>query len=336
VTVVGAYGHTGRFVVVELRRRGLIPILSGRDPGKLDAVSRDHPGLDVRPASVDDPASLDEALDGASAVINCAGPFAATAAPVLDAALRAGIPYLDVAAEVEVVMETFARYADPARDAGVVVVPAMAFYGGLGDQLATAAMADWPAADWISIAYALSNWRPTTGTRRTGQVSARRRDGRRIYYTDNRLEFRTGEPPVTEWTFPAPVGTQTVVAEFTMADSATIPTHLKTHEIRTYMSTGAVDDLRSPDQSLPIAVDDRGRSGQTFLVEVIVSAGGSTRRAMARGQDIYAVTAPLVAAATRHILDTPDIAPGVVAAGELVDARDFLTSIGTEHLTYEE
>jgi hypothetical protein len=54
-----------------------------------------------------------------------------------------------------------------------VVVPAMAFYGGLGDLLATAAMDDWPAADWISIAYALSGWRPTLGTRATSQSRRR-------------------------------------------------------------------------------------------------------------------------------------------------------------------
>jgi short subunit dehydrogenase-like uncharacterized protein len=335
VTVVGAYGHTGRFVVAELRRRGLIPVLSGRDSGKLNAVSLLHPGLELRPASVDDPDSLDRALEGTAAVINCAGPFATTAGPVLEAALRARIPYLDVTAELEVVAETFARYGDRAHDAGVVVVPAMAFYGGLGDLLATAAMADWPAADWISIAYALSSWRPTVGTRQTGQVSARRRDGRRIYFTDHRLEFRTDDHPVTEWTFPAPIGTQTVVAEFTMADSATIPTHIDTREIRTFMSTVAVDDLYSSNMSPPVAVDNRGRSLQTFLVEVVVSSGRSTRRAVTRGQDIYAVTAPLVVAATQHILDTPSVSPGVVAAGKLVDAQDFLASIGPEHLTLE-
>src|SRR6266511_6130787 len=73
-------------------------------------------------------------------------PIATTSAPVLDAALRARIPYLDITAEVEVVADTFAQYADRARDAGIVVVPAMAFYGGLGDLLATVAMDDWPAA----------------------------------------------------------------------------------------------------------------------------------------------------------------------------------------------
>jgi short subunit dehydrogenase-like uncharacterized protein len=136
VTVFGAYGHTGRFVVSELRRRGFTPILSGRDAAKLKEAGNAHPGSEVRVASVDDPASLDRALSGAVAVINCAGPFIDTAGPVIDAALRASIHYLDVAAEQAAVLAVFERFASAARDAGVVVIPAMAFYGGLGDLLA--------------------------------------------------------------------------------------------------------------------------------------------------------------------------------------------------------
>jgi len=131
VTVFGAYGHTGRFVVSELRKREWTPILSGRDPAQLAALGAAHPHAEIRPASVDDPASLDVAIAGAVAVINCAGPFATTAAPVIEAALRARIPYLDVAAEIEANSDTFEQFSDPARDAGIVIVPAMAFYGGL-------------------------------------------------------------------------------------------------------------------------------------------------------------------------------------------------------------
>lgn len=165
VAVFGAYGHTGRFVVAQLRDRGFVPILSGRDAGKLRALAS-ATGLDARPASVDDPASLDRALAGAAAVINCAGPFATTAAPVIEAALRAGIPYLDMAAELEANTDTFTHFTDRARAAGALIVPAMAFYGGLGDLLVTAAMGDWTAADEAHIAYALNSWHPTPGRAR--------------------------------------------------------------------------------------------------------------------------------------------------------------------------
>ncbi|WP_371619396.1 trans-acting enoyl reductase family protein [Streptomyces sp. NBC_00454] len=334
VTVFGAYGHTGRFVVAELRERGFLPVLSGRDPGKLKELAESHPGLDVRPASVDDPASLDRALAGAAAVINCAGPFATTAGPVIEAALRAGIPYVDVAAEIEANADTFARFTDRARAEGAVVLPAMAFYGGLGDLLATAAMGDWTAADEAHVAYGLSSWHPTEGTRLAGKVSRERRGGRRVRYAGGQLEYRDDAPPTLEWAFPEPMGTRAVIGEFTMADAVTIPSHLSIPEVRGYMTTEAATDLSSADTPSPAAVDDSGRSAQTFLVDVLVRSGGAERRAVARGQDIYAVTAPLAVEALSRILTGRTRAVGVVSAGELFDAPDFLRALSS-HLSFE-
>ena len=65
---------------------------------------------------------MDRALAGAAAVVNCAGPFAVTGGPVVEAAPRAGIPYVDVAAEIEANVSMFADYADAAREADTAVV----------------------------------------------------------------------------------------------------------------------------------------------------------------------------------------------------------------------
>jgi short subunit dehydrogenase-like uncharacterized protein len=48
-------------------------------------------------------------------VVNCAGPFLDTALPVVEAALRAKIPYLDVAAEQAAAQSIRARDADARR-----------------------------------------------------------------------------------------------------------------------------------------------------------------------------------------------------------------------------
>ncbi|WRZ92206.1 saccharopine dehydrogenase NADP-binding domain-containing protein [Streptomyces sp. NBC_01007] len=334
VTVFGAYGHTGRFVVAELLERGFVPVLSGRDPEKLKELAASHPGLDVRPASVDDPASLDHALAGAAAVINCAGPFAVTAAPVIEAALRAGIPYVDVAAEIEANLDTFTHFSERARAAGTVVVPAMAFYGGFGDLLATAAMGEWTAADEAHIAYGLSGWHPTAGTRAAGAVSRERRGGRRVRYTGGRLEYREDAPPTLEWPFPDPMGPRAVIGEFSMADVVTVPSHLAVPEVRTYMTVEAAGELSAPDTPAPRAVDELGRSGQTFVVDVVVRSGAAERRAVARGRDIYAVTAPLVVEAVDRILTGRTRTVGVASAGEIFDAPDFLRAL-SGHISFE-
>ncbi|WP_269858996.1 saccharopine dehydrogenase family protein [Streptomyces sp. RPT161] len=334
VAVFGAYGHTGRFVVSELLDRGFTPVLAGRDADRLNALTALHPGLGIRPVLMDDPASLDRALDDAVAVINCAGPFAATAAPVIEAVLRAGVPYVDVAAEVEAVVDTFTHFTDRARTVGTAIVPAMAFFGGLGDLLATAALGDWSSADEVFIAYALSSWHPTAGSRATSQVSRQRRNGRRPVHVSGRLEYRTSQAPTGRWSFPPPIGDQDVLTEFTTADSVTIPRHLAVPSIHTCMTVGAVKDVLAPDTPLPKPVDGRGRSDQTFLVEVAVRSGDTERRAVARGQDIYAVSAPLAVEAVRRLLDGQGRLAGVASPGEMFDARDFLRSL-SPHITVE-
>ncbi|MGC0313778.1 saccharopine dehydrogenase family protein [Kitasatospora acidiphila] len=333
VAVFGAYGHTGRFVVAELRERGFVPVLAGRDTEKLQLLAAET-GFETRQASAEEPASLDRALAGAAAVINCAGPFALTAAPVIEAALRAGIPYLDVAAEIEANADTFTHFADRARAADAVIVPAMAFYGGLGDLLVTAAMGDWTAADEANVAYALSSWHPTAGTRSSGAVSRERRGGGRPLYTKGQLRYRHDAPPTLEWSFPEPMGPRSVIGEFTMADVVTVPSHLAIPEVRTYMTVEAAEDVVAPETPAPAAVDAHGRSAQTFLVDVVVRSGDAERRAVATGRDIYAVTAPLVVEAVDRILSGRTKAVGVVSAGEIFDAPEFLGALSS-HLSVE-
>lgn len=334
VVVYGATGHTGRFVVAELQRRGIATIISGRDAAQLSTLATEWPEVEVRPSTVDDPNSLDEALAGAMAVINCAGPFALTAGPVVEAALRAGIAYVDVAAEIEANVAMFANYAQPAQEAGVPVVPAMAFYGGLGDLLVTAAMGDWTAADEVHVAYGLSSWHPTAGTRVAGKVSHDRRAGRRVRFTDGALQYHDDPAAEQDWVFPEPLGTRAVFAEFSMADIVTVPSHLAVPEVRTYMTVVAAKDLASQDTPEPQAVDGSGRSDQTFVVDVLVRKGGVERRAIARGQDIYAVTAPLAVEAVERILAGHTRARGVVSAGAAFDATDFLRALAP-HITVE-
>lgn len=329
VTVFGAYGHTGRFVVSELQKLGMKPILSGRDADKLNAFAAAYPDLEVRVASVDDAAALDKAISGAAAVINCAGPFIDTAIPVIEAALRAGVHYLDVAGEQGVVLNVFERFADAARDKSVVIVPAMAFFGGLGDLLATAAMGDWTAADEICVAIALDSWQPTLGTRMTGQ--RRKPGGQRLFFSNNKLE-PAEPPPKRLWNFPAPFGTQEVLG-ISYPETITIPRHLQTPKLRTYINLAPILDIRNPETPPPTAADESGRSSQIFLVEAVARKGDEERRAIANGRDIYAVSAPIVAEATKRILDGRLKRTGVSAAGELFDAQDFLASLSPEHLS---
>ncbi|MFD9698340.1 saccharopine dehydrogenase [Lentzea sp. NPDC059081] len=293
IAVYGASGHTGRFVLAELERRGFTALPFGRAQ-----------------APADDPTALDRALTGAAAVINTAGPFAVTALPLLAAAERAGIPYVDVAAEIEANADTIARGAT------IPAVPAMAFFGGLADLLVTAAMADWTTADEAHVAYGLSDWQPTPGTLAAGAVSHNRRNGRRVRFHNGALQYHSDTPPTLQWDFPT--GPREVIGEFSMADIVTIPSHLNIPSVTSYMSTTAAQGLtKGAERQEP----------ETFEVDVRVRRGNEERRLTATGRDIYAVSAPLAAEAAERLLTGRFKATGVASAGAMFDATDFLLKL---------
>lgn len=330
IAVFGASGHTGRFVVAELARRGMTAVLAGRDSEKLFAVQKTHPAYEVRVATIDDPASLDQALLGTSLVINCAGPFLDTAVPLIQAALRGRVHYLDVSAEQAVALAAFETFSDAARTAGILIMPSVAFYGALGDLLATVAMRNWSTADEIQIAVALDSWRPTRGTRLTGQ----RNTGRRLVFSNNRLSPISDPLPKLKWDFRSPFGKQEVIA-LPLAETVIISRHLRVPEIHAYLNLAPLDDLHNPATPAPTPADERGRSAQEFLMEVKVYKGGEERCTIARGRDIYAVTAPIVVESAERILAGETRATGVAAPGEIFDAGAFLQALAPEHISFE-
>ncbi|MBN8895430.1 MAG: saccharopine dehydrogenase NADP-binding domain-containing protein [Rhodanobacter sp.] len=320
VAVYGAYGHTGRFVLDELRRRGFVPVACGRDASRLQQLAATT-GVEVHAASVDDPAALDAAFAGTAAVLHCAGPFLDTAVPVLDAALRARIHYLDVAAEQRAVLDTFARDA-AAKAAGVTVLPAMAFYGGLADLLASAALGGATDADAVDVAVALDGWHPTRGTRITGE---------RNHYPRTCIEHGRSrtvpEPaPLRETDFPAPFGRLETVL-LPLSEAVVLPRHITCGDLHSWMNLAPLRDLRDPSTPAPVAADGSGRSAQRFVVDVRVHRDQRRLRAVASGRDIYAVTAPLLVEALQRILDGRVSGTGALAPGQAFDARDFLAAL---------
>lgn len=330
VAVYGAAGHTGRFVVDELKRRGLGVVRVGRDAARLTESAADDDTL-WRVASVDEAGQLDAALRGTDAVINCAGPFMDTALPIVDAALRAGIPYLDVTAEQPALASIVEQRDARARAAGVTLIPAAAFYGGLADLLATAAADATQPIDRVDVAVGLDSWQPTRGTRVTGE----RNRATRVIQQGGRLIPLPQPVQEATWHFAAPFGDQAVVM-LPFTEVLALSRHLRIDTIGSWFVLSALRELRDPNTPPPKPSDELGRSAQQFAMEVVVAQNGVARRATATGRDIYAVSAPIVVEAAERLLSGRSAAKGGVASlGEIFDARDFLGALRTMEIAYD-
>jgi uncharacterized protein YbjT (DUF2867 family) len=325
VAVYGVTGHTGRFVASELRRRGIGVRGIARRPPTESGSPEDGERFSWVRASCDDPEALDRALQGTDAVINCAGPFLETAPDVIEAALRVGAHYFDVSAEQRSVRQSLATYAEEAAARGLVILPAMAFYGGLADLLASQLCAGLTTVEEILIGIALDYWHPTAGTRRTGE----RNTARRVIVAGGRLSSLPAVQSRTHWLFPHPFGDQPVTA-VPLSEVITISRHIAAGRIESFINDAPLHDLMRADTPPPTPVAGNGRSSQSFVMDVVASGDGASRRIAAFGRDIYAVSASLVVEACMRVLSQEPCKGGAFAPAQLFDPAHFLAALGSE------
>jgi short subunit dehydrogenase-like uncharacterized protein len=121
----GAAGYTGTLIAEHARQRGHQPVLAGRSAPAVTALA-ERLGLPCRELSLDDPAALTAALADVDLVLNAAGPFLHTAAPLAEACLRAGVHYLDIGNELQVFRALYGL-DERARQAEITIMPGAGF-----------------------------------------------------------------------------------------------------------------------------------------------------------------------------------------------------------------
>lgn len=148
--VYGANGYTGQLIAELAVRRGETPVLAGRAAEKVVPLA-ERLGLPYRVFGLDE--RLAGHLDGVDTVAHCAGPFSATAAPMVRACLDAKVNYLDITGEIAV-FEQIAQRSAEAERAGVVLLPGAGFDVVPTDCLAAMLAADLPGATHLELAFA--------------------------------------------------------------------------------------------------------------------------------------------------------------------------------------
>lgn len=123
--VYGSYGYAGSLITETATDAGHSPTLAGRRSEPVERQATDL-GLDHRVFSLDYPDVIENQVADFDAVLHCAGPFSGTAEPMIEACLRAGTDYLDIAGQIDV-LETIAEYDREAERADVTLLPGVGF-----------------------------------------------------------------------------------------------------------------------------------------------------------------------------------------------------------------
>ena len=174
ILIYGANGYTGALIAEEAVRRGLKPVLGGRNRDALEAIAQ-RLRLTRRVFELADRATILRNLDGIDVVLNCAGPFVHTTEPLLEACLDAKVHYLDITGEIDVFALCHHAH-NRARHQGVVVAPGVGFDVVPTDCVAAMLKEKLPDASELVLAFEAGGG-PSPGTARTG-VAGLARGGR--------------------------------------------------------------------------------------------------------------------------------------------------------------
>ncbi|WP_448118956.1 saccharopine dehydrogenase family protein [Pseudomonas serbica] len=159
--IYGANGYSGELMCRAAAQRNLDVVIAARSDTRLRPLA-DELGIEYRVFALEDAVG---ALDDIAVVLNCAGPFSATARPLVEACLALGIHYVDIAGELSVFQmchELDAR----AKAASILLCPGAGFDIVPTDCLAASLKARMPDAQRIDLAFSFGT-RPSAGSVKT-------------------------------------------------------------------------------------------------------------------------------------------------------------------------
>lgn len=149
--IYGANGYTGELIAREAVKRGMRPVLAGRNHSKIDLLAREM-GLDSVSFALSDVSHAASKIRGHFLVMHCAGPFSETAKPMMEACLQAGAHYLDITGEIAV-FELGQSMTRRAREAGIVICPGVGFDVIPTDCIAATLKAAMPDATHLALGF---------------------------------------------------------------------------------------------------------------------------------------------------------------------------------------
>ncbi len=335
IAVYGATGHTGSYLLAELRRRGITPILVGRNADRIRAAAHaaDLPNADIRVADLHDHAALVTAFTGADVVISSLPAYVENGAAVLAAAIEAGAHYTDMSGEQLFLRRVFEEFGPRAAAAGVTVVSGITDNNLSGDLLAhlTTRRVAGPAEVVLSH-LSKSGGNGSKGSAKTVFASLDWFRSGGWHYAGR--ELRTGTTTRQDkMTFPGDAE-PTSVAKFPQPPVVTIPRHSEVSYVEGVLATSILDLLSGFTAELIETLPDEPSSDLRYdLVVDTFGVDGRRVRGVVSGVDSYRDSA-LMAVETAVRLAAGAAAPGALAPAEAFDAADFLDALAPFGITW--
>jgi short subunit dehydrogenase-like uncharacterized protein len=179
--IYGANGYTGKLICEVAKKKGLSPILAGRNQQIITELANDY-GWQSRIFGLDSKRDIVANLAGVDVVMHAAGPFRFTAKNMLEACLESGVHYLDITGEIEVFALAQGLHAN-ALEKNIMLLPGTGFDVVPTDCLALKLKEQMPDATSLELAFVTLGGQVSHGTamsmsEKLGEGGASRMNGK--------------------------------------------------------------------------------------------------------------------------------------------------------------
>ena len=128
IVLFGATGYTGRLVAHALARRGVRPVLAGRNEETLAELSAElGGGLETHTADVARPETVRALVERGDVLVSTVGPFLRYGDAAVEAAIDAGAHYIDSTGEGAFIRRVFEDWGPRAAAAGCTLMTALGY-----------------------------------------------------------------------------------------------------------------------------------------------------------------------------------------------------------------
>ena len=336
--IYGANGYTGELIARDAVRRDLNPVLAGRTATKVEQLASNL-GLQARIFDLENATATTRCIEGMGLVLNCAGPFSATAAAMMTVCLAAHVHYLDITGEIGV-FEHSRTLDAAARAAGIVICPGVGFDVIPTDCVAATLKAALPDATRLALGFdSRSGFSPGTaktsveGLAQGGKV---RQNGHIISvplaYKTRRIDFGDGEKlaMTIPWgdvsTASATTGIPNIEV-YIAGSPGMVAWARRANQLKWLLATGVVQNFmkRRIEKTVKGPSAEKRDAQPTFVWGEVTNARGDKRTARIKTANGYSLTVTGALAVVEYLL-AHDVPGGTYTPATLI-GPDLVTRL---------
>ena len=328
--ILGATGTTGKTIARLLDAESMKLTLAARTLTKLEELNESlKSSHEIKTLDIENYPEVLRAVESASVVINCLGPFTTYGKRVIDACLEAKVHYLDITGEQYFIKSVQEDYQKEAEAACVAIVPSCAFEFALADAGIALMGKELGRLDNVEVTYKFKDITTSRGTNSSviqalsspaylltngelEEIKGGLVEGLKDQKLKSRFAFPGGE------VFLSPRHTDVGTIKTFLTSPMNVPLVKIVSRLMPLLAKSAKNPLLKIAARSNQSIDEAAQARTSFFIELFASNSDEEKRLSITGMNPYRLSAGIAKNIARALLENENL-KGVLSPSMVKD-----------------